>query len=469
MDWQEIRWAALAPELTVFAATVILLIGEMIIPQAKRRILGLVSLTGILLALASIIPLWGETITQFNGMFMVDHTANVLKAILLVVTALVILGSLRVEPPIGHGEFFSLMLFSVLGTMFLASATDLIMLFIAMEMTVIPAYVLTACRKNRAASEAGIKYFLLGVVASVILLYGMTLLYGLTGETNYERIALALGEGSIQPMLIMGMIMIIVGLGFKVAAVPFHFWTPDVYEGATVPVASYLATGPKAGGFAALIHLLPVSLAIATPAWASTFAILAVLSMVLGNMAALNQSKVRRLLGYSAVAHTGYLLVGIAVAQELGYSTLIFYFFVYAIAVLGAFLVILAMTEHGFGECVTDFAGLSKRAPLLALAMAIFLFSLVGIPPFAGFMGKLFLFGAAVQGDLIWLTVIGVINSVISFGYYATIIRQMYLVQPERTEGFSIPVPLFASIMLIMAVVVILGFYPGLVFNLIVL
>jgi len=283
----------------------------------------------------------------------------------------------------------------------------------------------------------------------------------LTGQTNFTAIANALAGQAIQPLLLVGMVMIVVGLGFKVAAVPFHFWAPDVYEGAPVPVASFLAVGPKAGGFAALIHFFPVALAVAAPIWAGLFAILAVLSMLLGNLAALAQTQVRRLLGYSAVAHTGYLLVGLAVADSFGYTSLIFYFLVYSLAALGSFLVILATTERGLGENVTDFAGLYKRAPMLALAMAIFLFSLVGIPPFAGFMGKVYLFGAAVRGDLIWLAVIGVLNSVISFGYYVTVIRQMYLVNPPTNEGLPVSKPLYLSIVLIMAAVVFLGVYPS--------
>jgi NADH-quinone oxidoreductase subunit N len=395
------------------------------------------------------------------GMFSIDLTATVLKGILLATTALVVLATLRSRMTIGEGEFFSMMLFSVLGTMFMASATDLIMLFIALELTVLPAYILVGSKKTAGSAEAALKYFLLGLVASVILLYGMSLVYGLTGQTNFTAIANALAGQAIEPLLLVGMVMIVVGLGFKVAAVPFHFWAPDVYEGAPVPVASFLAVGPKAGGFAALIHFFPVALAVAAPIWAGLFAILAVLSMLLGNLAALAQTQVRRLLGYSAVAHTGYLLVGLAVADSFGYTSLIFYFLVYSLAALGSFLVILATTERGLGENVTDFAGLFKRAPMLALAMAIFLFSLVGIPPFAGFMGKVYLFGAAVRGDLIWLAVIGVLNSVVSFGYYVTVIRQMYLVNPPTNEVLPVSKPLYLSIVLIMAAVVVLGVYPS--------
>ncbi|OFW33166.1 MAG: hypothetical protein A2074_05895 [Candidatus Aquicultor primus] len=461
MNLMQIEWINLIPELIIFGIAIVVLLGELYLSANAKRILGVVSLLGILAALFNLTSLYGVEATEFMGMFSIDLTATVLKGILLATTALVVLATLRSRMTIGEGEFFSMMLFSVLGTMFMASANDLIMLFIALELTVLPAYILVGSKKTAGSAEAALKYFLLGLVASVILLYGMSLVYGLTGQTNFTAIANALAGQAIQPLLLVGMVMIVVGLGFKVAAVPFHFWAPDVYEGAPVPVASFLAVGPKAGGFAALIHFFPVALAVAAPIWAGLFAILAVLSMLLGNLAALAQTQVRRLLGYSAVAHTGYLLVGLAVADSFGYTSLIFYFLVYSLAALGSFLVILATTERGLGENVTDFAGLYKRAPMLALAMAIFLFSLVGIPPFAGFMGKVYLFGAAVRGDLIWLAVIGVLNSVISFGYYVTVIRQMYLVNPPTNEGLPVSKPLYLSIVLIMAAVVFLGVYPS--------
>ncbi|MBE0447521.1 MAG: NADH-quinone oxidoreductase subunit N [Actinobacteria bacterium] len=460
MSLTQVNWMALMPEIIVLGFAIIVLLGELFMSASSKRSLGIITLIGLAAALFSLTKLWGVETTEFNGMFSVDFTANTLKAILLITTALVVLGTLKVKATLGEGEFFSLILFSVLGTMFMASATDLIMLFIALELTVLPAYILTASKKNARGAEVALKYFLLGMIASVILLYGMTLLFGLTGATNFAAIADKLGGGPIEPTLIVAMLMIMVGLGFKVAAVPFHFWAPDVYEGAPVPVASYLAVGPKAGGFAAIIHLFPIALVVITPAWAGVFAILAVVSMSLGNLVAFAQTHIRRLLGYSAIAHTGYLLVGLAVADNYGYSSMIFYFFVYSLAALGAFLVILATTEWGIGEDITDFAGLSRRAPMLAVAMAVFLFSLVGLPGFAGFMGKLFLFSAAVKSDLIWLAVIGVINSAISFGYYVTVIRQMYLVSPSTNEVVSVSKPLYFSIMLILAAVIFLGIYP---------
>jgi NADH-quinone oxidoreductase subunit N len=467
MDLSQINWANLAPEIIVFSFAVVVLLGELFLSTGARRALGTVTLVGLLAALYSVSTLWGVQATEFNEMFSVDFTSNILKVVLLVTTALVVLGSLKVNVSMGKGEFFSLMLLSVLGTMFMASSSDLIMLFIALELTVLPAYILTASKKNAKGSEAALKYFLLGIVAGVILLYGMSLLFGLTGETNFAAIADKLSGREIEPLLVISMLMIVVGLGFKVAAVPFHFWAPDVYEGAPVPVAAYLAAGPKAGGFAAIIHIFPVALATVAPAWAMVFAVLSVISMFIGNLVALSQTHVRRLLGYSAVAHTGYLLVGLAVGNALGFRSLIFYFFVYSLAALGTFLVVLATTERGIGENVSDFAGLYKRAPMLAMAMAIFLFSLVGLPPFAGFMGKLFLFREAVRSDLIWLAIIGVLNSAISFGYYVTVIRQMYLVKPVESSVVSVSKPLYASILLIMAAVIVLGVYPTVFLNMI--
>jgi len=464
INWSQVNWLALTPEMIIFGFSIIVLLGELFLSKTSKHMLGAVTLVGLVASLVSLGYIWNLQATEFNGMFSVDLTANVLKAILLVTTALVVLGVLKVNVLMGEGEFFSLLLFSVLGTMFMASSADLIMLFIALELTVLPSYILTASKKTRQSTEAALKYFLLGMISSVILLYGMTLLFGLTGETNFAAIAGKLAGHPIQPALVASMLMIVVGLGFKIAAVPFHFWAPDVYEGSPIPVASYLAAGPKAGGFAAIIHLFPLAFGVVAPAWAGVFAILAVASMVVGNLVALSQTHVRRLLGYSAVAHTGYLLVGLAVATKLGYASLIFYFLVYSLAALGAFLVVLALAERGFGENLKDFAGFSRRAPMLALAMAIFMFSLVGVPPFAGFMGKLYLFREAVRSDLIWLAIVGVLNSVISFGYYVTVIRQMYLVSPSEGEAVArmqVSKPLFASIMIIMAAVIVLGVYPN--------
>jgi NADH-quinone oxidoreductase subunit N len=463
----QINWVNLIPELVVFGVAVLVLLGELYFSASAKRSLGVLSLVGVVGALVGLASLYGVEATEFNGMFTVDFTATILKGILLITTALVILATLQTRVTLGEGEFYSMVLMSVLGTMFMASATDLIMLFIALELTVLPAYILVGSKKTAGSAEAALKYFLLGIVASVILLYGMSLVYGLTGETNFTALANALAGQRIEPLLLVGMVMMVAGLGFKIAAVPFHFWAPDVYEGAPVPVASFLAVGPKAGGFAAIIHFFPVALASAVAIWAGLFAILAVLSMLLGNLAALSQTQVRRLLGYSAVAHTGYLLVGLAVADTFGYTSMIFYFFVYSLAALGSFLVILATTERGIGENVTDFAGLFRRAPMLSVAMAIFLFSLVGLPPFAGFMGKLYLFSAAVRADLIWLAIIGVLNSVISFGYYVTVIRQMWLVNPTISDTVTVSKPLYLSIMLIMAAVIVLGVYPSAVLSII--
>jgi NADH-quinone oxidoreductase subunit N len=464
MNWSEVNWMAVLPETIIFCTAVAILLGEMIFKADKaRRPFAILTLAGLAASMIALGSIWGLKTSEFFGMFTVDMTANVLKMILLAMTTLVILATINAQTKIGDGEFYSLILFSVFGTMCLASASDLIMLFIALEITVIPAYILTASKRTPRSSEAALKYFLLGVIASVILLYGMTLLYGLSGETNFAAIAAKLSSGMIEPAVVVAMIMIIVGLGFKVAAVPFHFWVPDVYEGSPVPVAAYLATGPKAGGFAAIIHLFPLVLGSTTKAWASVFAALAVLSMVLGNLSALSQTHVRRLLGYSAVAHTGYLLVGLAAANDTAYSALIFYYFVYSLAALGSLLVIFATTEHGIGEDVTNFVGMYRRSPILAIAMAVFMFSLVGIPPFAGFMGKLFLFKAAVESKLLWLTIIGVLNSVVSLGYYITVVRQMWFFKPEDADAGPVTVspPLYFSIVIILLAVIILGMFPN--------
>ncbi len=351
---------------------------------------------------------------------------------------------------------------SVLGAMAMASAGDLLVLFVALELTVLPSYAMAALKRDRRSAEAALKYFLLGMLASAIFIYGATLIFGFTGSISFAGIADALSRNGVSPIVIVGLVALVAGLGFKVAAVPFHFWAPDICEGVDASVAPYLAVGPKAGGFAALVHLFPLAFGTMGTAWTSLFAIIAVASMFVGNLAALSQTHVRRLLGYSSIAHTGYLLVGLAVLGGYARTSLAFYFLAYSAATLGAFLVVLAASS-AVGESIEDFAGLSRRAPGLSLAMAIFLFSLVGLPPLAGFIGKFYLFWAAVRGGLTWLAVVGVVNSVISLGYYSSIIRQMYLVKPVSNSSVSTPWPLKGAIYSLVAVIGVVGIYPSLI------
>ncbi|MHB0976561.1 MAG: NADH-quinone oxidoreductase subunit N [Candidatus Aquicultorales bacterium] len=457
------NWTALAPEAIVLAIALAALLSELVSDNDKPW-LGYLAGFGFAAALvvdASFI-LSGTVFKGFHGGYEVDAMALAFKAVLLAVAALVAVSTARTEVRTGHGIYYLLLSFSALGAMMMASAADLIVLFVALELTVLPSYAMAALKRDEHSTEAAAKYFLLGMLATAIFIYGASLVFGLTGAISFEGIARELGGARMTPALVIGIITLLTGLGFKVAAVPFHFWAPDVCEGADIPVASYLAVGPKAGGFGAAARLFTVALAGAAPTWAPLFAIIAVASMFIGNLAALAQTRVRRLLGYSGVAHTGYLLVGLAVVGGYAQTSLLFYFLVYAAATLGAFLVVLA-TSGSVGENIEDFAGLSQRSPALSFAMAIFLFSLTGLPPLAGFIGKFYLFSSAVQGGLVWLAVVGVVNSVISFGYYSRIIRQMYLAKPVAHADVNVPVPVMASIYFLVAAIGLIGIYPSVI------
>ncbi|MCL5292919.1 MAG: NADH-quinone oxidoreductase subunit N [Actinobacteria bacterium] len=455
-------WSVFAPEIIVFAVALIALLIELD-RDVKRPWLGYVIGMGFIGALVADAVLLGAGVTEtaFNGGYRIDALAAAFKAILLAASALVAIATARVSiAGAKRGEFYLLLSLSVLGATMMASAGDLLVLFLSLELTVLPSYALVALKRDGRSTEAALKYFLLGMVASAIFIYGASLTFGLTGSISFTDIAASLSRTGMSPALVIGIITLLAGLGFKIAAVPFHFWAPDVYEGADVPVASYLAVGPKAGGFAAIIRLFVVALGPAATTWAPLFAIIAVGSMLVGNLAALSQTTVRRLLGYSSIAHTGYLLVGLAVVSGYARTSLIFYFLVYSAAVLGAFLIVLAAAPT-VGESIEGFAGLSKRAPGLSFAMAVFLFSLVGLPPLAGFIGKFYLFSSAVRGGMVWLAVVGVVNSVISFGYYSNIIRQMYLVKPVASSEVSVPWPLKATIYFLVAAIAVIGIYPS--------
>lgn len=458
-------WSAFLPEGIAIAAALMALIAELFGSREKLWP-GYALASGFAAALAANVAIMisGVSGTAFYDGYRIDGMAAIFKAVLLAVSAIAALGVARAEGEVHRGEFYLLMSLSVLGAMAMASAGDLLVLFIALELTVLPSYAMAALKRDRRSAEAALKYFLLGMLASAIFIYGATLIFGFTGSISFTGIADALSRNGVSPIVIVGLVALVAGLGFKVSAVPFHFWAPDICEGVDASVAPYLAVGPKAGGFAALVHLFPLAFGSIGAAWTSLFAIIAVASMFVGNLSALSQTHVRRLLGYSGIAHAGYLLVGLAVMEGYARTSLAFYFLAYSAATLGAFLVVLAASSS-VGESVEDFAGLSRRAPGLSLAMAVFLFSLVGLPPLAGFIGKFYLFSAAVRGGLTWLAVVGVVNSVISLGYYSSIIRQMYLVKPISTSTVSAPWALKGAIYLLVAVICIVGLYPSFILS----
>jgi NADH-quinone oxidoreductase subunit N len=376
-----------------------------------------------------------------------------------------------------RGEYYALLLFATSGMMLMGAATDLIIVFMGLEVMSIALYILAAFNRRQLASgEAGMKYFVLGAFASAFFLYGAAMLYGATGTTNLQAMGAWFSpeRGNLRdPLALVGLGLLLVGFSFKVAAVPFQWWTPDVYHGAPTSVTAFMSVGAKAAGFAALIRLLMVSFSNAfTLDWQIAVAVLAFITMTGGNIAALAQKDVKRMLAYSSIAHAGYILVGVAAGNTAGVTGILFYLMAYAFMNIGAFAVITVLEQReAIGTSLSDYAGLGVWKPLLALAMTFFMFSLTGIPPFVGFWGKLYVFGAAVQANLSWLAVAGMINSAISAFYYLGVVVQMYMrPAPAAGSGEIVPLhlngPVAVTLALAALVTIVLGIWPTPLVNL---
>lgn len=428
----------MVPEIMVFSLAFLILTMDLILGPKYKIWLSYTSILGLsaafLLSVAMAVANGPDVLTA-NESFAADGITTVFRVGLIGLTLLVVLASLSsLSKHPSQGEYYVLLLFSLGGAIMLAASAELITLLLSVELMALPTYTLVAFRKNsKRSNEAALKYFVLGLLASAMIVYAMSLLYGLTGETHLGRIAEALKSSGASPALLLASLLFLGGFGFKVAAIPFHFWAPDAYEGASPQIAAYLAGVSKMAAFAALLRIFVGALPVALDRWAVWFGVLAAVSMLGGAFMALPQRNIKRLLAYSSISHAGYILIGLAVPTSLGVSSMLFYIMVYALASLGAFFIVVMMSKTHDAENLEDYAGLSQRNPAIALSMTIFLLSLLGIPPLAGFWGKLYIVGAAVRGGAIWLAIIAVLISVVSIGYYVKIIREMYLVDP--TEG----------------------------------
>ncbi len=427
-----LNFAALLPLIIVVVTGLLVVILDLFI--SDKRSLGWVSLIGVVVA--GVVGSMQQNIPGFNPAFqdvaITDGYAHFFNLIFLTAAALSILVALGYLGRVGlqKGEYYALLLFATSGMMAMAAATDLMVVFVGLETMSIALYVMAALNRHlRSSGEAGVKYFLMGSFASAFFLYGVALLYGATGSTNLQAIGSVLSGGGTAPMAMLGLGLMLVGFSFKVAAVPFQWWTPDVYHGAPTSVTTFMSVGAKAAGFAALMRVLMVSFSPGFAVdWQIAVATLAVLTMTLGNIAALAQKDVKRMLAYSSIAHAGYILVGVAAATAEGVSAALFYLLVYTFMNIGAFAVVGVLErKNAVGSDLGDYAGLSARSPWLAVVMAVFLLSLTGFPPLAGFWGKFYLFRAAVNTNLTWLAVVAVINSGIAAYYYLGVIVQMYM------------------------------------------
>ena len=478
------------PEISLAAFAIAIVLLDLFI--RRKGILVVVSIVGLLVSAGSTIVMWGGSSQAiFNNMMAVDNFALFFKLLFLGIAALVILSSVDYVSKFARfqGEYYALVLLATLGMMLMAATIELISIYIALELTSISLYVLVGFLRDAKSTEASLKYLLLGAVASAVLLYGMALIFGFTGKTQLGEIAQVIQAMSPQtlsasPALILGIVLLVGGFGFKIAAVPFHMWVPDVYEGAPTPITAYLSVASKAAGFAIILRVffsafgLPEWLSLE---WGLIFAVLSAIGMTAGNVIAIPQTNIKRMLGYSSIAQAGYLMVGLATvgfspaSDIMGRSGVLFFLTAYALTNLGAFIAIIIITTTTTttttnklnSDLIDDFSGMGKRAPLLALALTLSLISLIGMPPAAGFMAKFYIFSGAVQHNLLWLVVIAVINSVISAYYYLRVVKVMWLDEPASAEKVPFSGVLRVALAISCFGILLLGIIPGYVMRLV--
>ena len=448
---------AILPEILLVVLAMVVLIGDLLLDEEHKRDLGWLTAGGLclifIISLAVARP-GDESLSIWGGMLRHDWLGFVFKMLFIFGAAITSLFSMEIKQ-LGHrGEFYLLLLASTLGMNVMASASDVIMLYLGIETTSIPLYILAGFLKSdNKSTEAGFKYLLFGALTSTVMLYGFSLLYGFAGTTNLYYLTANVLSGETPGILVLGTLMLVlVGFGFKTSVVPFHFWAPDVYEGAPTPVAGFLSTASKAAGFAVLMRVLLITFPTHVPYWAAIIAALSTASMTLGNVLAIAQKNIKRLLAYSSIAHAGYALIGIAAVSPLGIRSVIFYLLAYVVTNLAAFGCVVAVSRITGSDEISDYAALSRRAPGLALVMLVAFLSLAGMPPLGGFVAKFFVFAAAVDGGMIWLAVIGVLNSIVGLYYYLVVLKVVYL---YRSEDEDRPVPLTRPYALALAVLVI--------------
>ncbi len=434
------------PEIVIVLTLCAIIIGDFFL-KPKSRATGMILLAGLTLSGIAVVLQTGWTETIFHNMSAVDPFALFFKSLILLTGIFITLFSMKsgLLKPYGDriSEYYMLLAGAILGMLLMAGATNILMIYLAFEMASISSYVLAGFTKNeKSSAEASIKYIIYGAVSSGVMIYGLSLLIGITGATDIYAIGEAISAGAAQPLILtLSVLMIIAGLGFKVAIVPFHFWAPDVYEGAPAAVAAFLAVASKLAAFALMIRFFTVSMstqtapgvweAMAGTHWNMLLAVTAVLAMVIGNLTALRQNNIKRMLAYSSIAHAGYIIMGLVVMTSEGMAGIMIYALIYLFMNLGAFLVVILVQNELGTENISDYKGLGHRAPFLSISMTIFLVALTGFPPTAGFIAKIYIFGAAIHAGWIWLVLIAGLTTVISLFYYMRVVRNMFLYKPE--------------------------------------
>jgi len=473
-------------QFTPLAPMIVMLIGALLMPAVffatkRRNAVMPVAIAVVAISMFfNIVMMTDKFQGEYGGIFTYDAFAGIMILLFQIVAFFVVLVSVSSSETtrMHYGAFNSLLLAATVGMMFVATASDLITIFLGVELASITSYALVAMkRKDPRAAESAVKYVIIGGLSTALTLYGLSMLYGVTGTTNIAEIAAALSTQDFSWAFGIALITMIAGYGFKIAAVPFHMWAPDVYEGAATPVSMFLGTGSKKVGFVAMFKIFIVifvaassTAVFATEEVQYLFAIIAAVTMTVGNVVAMSQTNIKRMLAYSSIAQAGYILIAMAVMSQYAVSSGLFYMFSHVFMKGGAFLVVGALITVGIGEKISDYQGLAKRAPFIAFAMMLFLFSLAGIPLLAGFTSKLFLFSSAVYDNgvmtqWVWLAFIAILNSAISLYYYARVVKIMYIEKGESTERIKIPKTFTAAIIICVVFVVLLGIYPQLIMD----
>ena len=453
------------PEFVIAGAALLVFIVDLFMTDEQRRWLPHLALVGIAGAMGAVFTLTDEHQALYDGLFFIDRFAVFFKVFLLAVGGFMVLASMdyvrkNLSSP---GEFYGILLFSIMAMMAMTAAGELLTAYIALELFSFSLYILAGYAVGRPKSiEAGIKYILVGAFSSAILLYGISMIYGAMGTTYFEGIAAGLAAAeSVSVAFLVGIVLLIVGFAFKVAAVPFHMWAPDVYEGAPTPVTAYLAVASKAVSFALMLRLFSTAFLPAVDDWQYILAGLAVATMLLGNLVALVQTNIKRMLAYSSIGQAGFLMLGIVAMTELSSNGLIFHIVGYSATTFAAFTCVIAYQTLTGKEEIADYAGLAQRQPFLAMVLSASMFSLAGLPIFAGFATKFYLFTSVADDGFLWLAVIAIVSSLISLYYYLMVIKQMYLGEAEEEGRLRLTLPVQGALSGLFAAVVLFGVYPG--------